>query len=218
MFSANGSSVKMETVKINSQLLQLPAEICSNEKIFDEFFSFETWKSLSPAIREHLTSNFLPDFCDGNRKEKEKTINILLSRKVLNFNVEVLSKLQKNLASGKLPNSNKKKQKNKWLKKREKLKGYEECQRICRMLKKLSNSRDRILQANSNKLEINSSANYPRSAFQIYKRSTKRYFNELEHISMCDDTGLSSDDLEEYNIINNRNKRCKMNQKLVCCN
>lgn len=179
--------------------------------------------SLSPAIREHLTSNFLPDFCDNNRKEKEKTMNLLLSRNIVNFNTEVLSKLQKSLASGTIANSNKKKKhKKNWRNKREKLKSYEECQRVCRMLKKLSNARDSILQTNTSKLVINSSVSCPRSAFHIYTRSTKRYFSELENISMCDDTGLSSDDLEEqtyadlHNISNSGTKRRKMNQKLVC--
>lgn len=216
MFSANGSSVKMETLKINSQLLQLPAEICNNEKVFNEFFSFETWKSLSPAIREHLTSNFLPDFCDSNLEEKEKTINTLLSRNIINFNTEVLSKLQNSLASGKLSNSNKKKHKKKLPNKREKLKSYDECQRISRMLKKLSKSRETILQTNSNKLVTSASTNCPRSAFYIYKCSTKRYFSELQNISMCDETGLSSDDLEDYSVINTGSKRRKTINKMVC--
>lgn len=215
MFTANGSSVQMETVKINSQLLQLPAEICSNEKIFDEFFSFETWKSLSPAIRDHLSSNFLPDFYDSNPEEKEKTINTLLSRNIINFNTEVLSKLQNSLASGKLSNSSKKKHKKSWPSRREKLKSYEDCQRICRMLKKLTDSRDQILQSNNNKLVISTSAHCPRSVFHIYKSSKKRYFSELQNISMCDDTGLSSDDLEDYSLVNTRGKRRKMHKNLV---
>lgn len=203
-------------MKINSHSLQLPSELCGSETIFNEFFSFETWKSLSPAIREHLTSNFLPDFCDDNIEEKEKTINTLLSRRIVNFNTEVLAKLQSSLASGKLQSSSKKKHKKGWPNKRDKLKSFEECQRICQMLKKLSKSRKTFLfEADGKKVELNSSAHSPRSAFQIYKRSMKRYFNELENISMVDDAELSPDDLEEYHVISMGNKRRKTNTKMV---
>ncbi|XP_063706103.1 nuclear factor related to kappa-B-binding protein isoform X2 [Culicoides brevitarsis] len=211
MFSEN-SGVDMETVKINSHTLQLPAELCSNEAIFNQFFSFETWKSLSPAIREHLTSNFLPDFCDDNLEEKEKTINTLLSRQIVNFNTEVLSKLQRSLASGHGSTGNKKKHKKRWPSKRDKIKSFEECQRVCRMMKKLSKSRSSCLfESNSNKIVLNTSEHSPRSAFQIYRRSIKRYFSELENLSMLDDAELSSDDLEDYHVIEMGCKRRKLN-------
>lgn len=169
MFSFKKPTIEIETVKINSHCLQLPKEICSNPKVFDEFFSFETWKSLSSPVREHLTSNFLPDFCEDNSEESEKTLNMLLSRKIKNFDIEVLNELQKNLTRGSL-SSIKKNKKNK-LNKKGKLKGFDECQKIFRLNKKLMNARNKLLSGNNSDLLTKNLSGYPLSAIKIYKQS-----------------------------------------------
>uniref|UniRef100_A0A336LWB3 CSON005634 protein n=1 Tax=Culicoides sonorensis TaxID=179676 RepID=A0A336LWB3_CULSO len=150
----------MEVVKINSEALQLPKEICKNVTLFDEFFSLNTWNCLSPAIREHLTSNFLPDFCENNTKEKDKTINLLLSRKLKKFNMEALTKLHKHFSTKSRLKKNLKRLINK-----EQFRGYDECQRICRLFKNLKNSRKFFLKS-SDKSLFNLSMNIPGSTFQ----------------------------------------------------
>lgn len=189
----------LDTVKILSETLQLPSGLCRNKAIFDEFFSLATWNSLSPAIRDHLLSNFLPEFFEDNKDEKDSTIEMLLSKNITRFDVCMLSKFQKDLANEDLtPKSIKIKMKQS--KKDRRKRTFEECERVYCLSKKLIRSKENILkEVSCIKIEPTNETDYdvhPTSL--IYKKSKKRYYEELASISISNGNDLSSDEMDEY--------------------
>jgi nuclear factor related to kappa-B-binding protein len=101
--SSSGSndfeSNNFEKAKIENELLQLPKGLCENADIFNEFFSVDTWNTLSADIQGHLL-NFLPKFEENVDEENNATLQELFTGQLERFGQTPLNKLQQDLEAG----------------------------------------------------------------------------------------------------------------------
>lgn len=136
---------QFESTKITTEIINLPKELCEDKNVFNEFFSLETWHSLSDPIRKHL-GMFLPAFTDNVEFEKRSTIESLFSNRITRFGSCPLERLQRMLEDGncrpEISTLNKSIAKAERREQR-----FQECERLTDLARKVSISRERTLRA-----------------------------------------------------------------------
>lgn len=75
---------KLETVHLCGSRFQLPQGLCERTDIFYEFFSAQTWNSLSEVNKQHLR-DFLPTFPENDEQEKNVTLQKLFDGDTFRF-------------------------------------------------------------------------------------------------------------------------------------
>ncbi|XP_065082462.1 nuclear factor related to kappa-B-binding protein [Ochlerotatus camptorhynchus] len=183
------SRKQFESTKITTEIINLPKELCEDKTVFKEFFSLDTWHSLSDPIRKHL-GLFLPMFTDNIEFEKNSTIESLFSNRITRFGSCPLERLQQSLEEGncrpEISTLNKSIAKAERREQR-----FQESERLTELARKVSVSRERTLRKvcqNTQPNELSSSqyvyaAKSPLFSSANALRAKKRYLQEISSIA-----------------------------------
>lgn len=190
--------IPLESTRILKQQIELPKGLCENPKIFNEFFSLDTWNNLPIPIKEHLC-RFLPQFSNNsNENEHEQAITIakLFNNNINRFSSSPLIDFQRNLEEGNYRPDISRLRTNiqKSLRREQKFQEYE---RISRMSQSLLVSREKLLRvaydtAPTAALRVDRIIHpTPKLSSTVASlRAKKRYFQEISNIA--DGVGLNS--------------------------
>lgn len=181
---------QFESTKITTEIINLPKELCEDKSVFNEFFSLETWHSLSDPIRKHL-GLFLPAFSDNVESERRNTIEALFSNRITRFGSCPLERLQRMLEEGncrpEISTLNKSIAKAERREQR-----FQECERLTEVARKVSMSRERTLRAVCHGTRFRGSNSGQQYAYASKSplfssanslRAKKRYLQEVSSIA-----------------------------------
>ena len=197
-----GNQEDYELVKLLTETFNLPKDLCEDPEIFREFFSMDTWNTLSDDIQNTLASNLLPTFPDHDDYEKQRTIQMLFNNEIERFGQTPLNTFQANLEDGNFrPDILKL---NKSLKRaNEREQRYQECERVSRLAKDLHSSRTELLklaysQPAGGITKLRSVGAVPKlSSSAAANRAKKRYFQEIT--SITEELGVSAQFSDDEN-------------------
>lgn len=188
-----------EVAKILDQKFHLPKDLCEHSEIFKEFFSLDTWSQLSNDEQSHL-ANFLPEFPEHNKEERDETVHQLFTNSLARFNQTPLDAFHNNLQDGNYRPDIAHYRKS-ILKSEEREQRIRECERISLLAEKLVSSREKLLRssyrcpAGSFPQLPHSSTSVPRlSSSSATMRANRRYFQEISKLT--EELGLSVSDDE----------------------
>ncbi|XP_012161990.1 uncharacterized protein LOC101457654 [Ceratitis capitata] len=138
----------LEQAKINNEVLRLPRGLCENDKIFDEFFSVETWNDLPEAMRIRL-DQYLPNFSNLLTHqevdlEKQRTLLMLFNGELRRFGRSPLIDLQHGLEDGNFRPDILHLRQN-IAKSRRREHRFQRCEHLSRLARELFLSRERLL-------------------------------------------------------------------------
>lgn len=196
----------LESARILKQQLELPKGLCENAKIFDEFFSLDTWNTLPMPIKEHLC-RFLPHFSDNvaeNEHEQANTIGQLFGNEISRFGASPLIDFQRNLEEGNYRPDISRLRANIQKSQRREQK-FQEYERISRMSQSLLVSREKLLRAAYDTAPgavlradrvIHPTPKLSSTAASL--RAKKRYFQEISNIAEGVGLNGSLSDDENY--------------------
>lgn len=202
-------SQSLEPARILKQNLELPKGLCENPLIFNEFFSLDTWKCLPDHMKDQLKP-FLPNFSEvcADEKEAQRETNItvqkLFTNQITRFESSPLIDFQQNLEEGNYrPDISRLRGNIQKSQRREQR--FQQCERISRLAKSLTVSREHLLRAaydgaDFNSLRQNSKYNVsPKklTTTAAATRAKKRYFDEIA--SLLEDVGLDVDLTDDEN-------------------
>jgi nuclear factor related to kappa-B-binding protein len=91
----------MEEVQLGGHTIELPTELCTNQAIFQQFFSIDTWNDLLPEEVKLGLLDLLPSFEQDDIDEKAKTIEMLFGGENFHFGNPV-ARFRSELAAGEL--------------------------------------------------------------------------------------------------------------------
>ncbi|XP_062544809.1 nuclear factor related to kappa-B-binding protein isoform X2 [Armigeres subalbatus] len=180
---------QFESTKITTEIINLPKELCEDKEVFKEFFSMETWHSLSDPIRKHL-GMYLPMFTDNIEFEKKSIIESLFNNRLTRFDSCPLERLQRMLEEGncrpEISTLNKSIAKAERREQR-----FQECERLTEVARKVSMSRERILRtvcqsaprSYSSGQQFVYSSRSPLFSSANAMRAKKRYLQEVGSIA-----------------------------------
>lgn len=205
--------VKFENLRIENESVQIPEELCRNKEIFKEFFSLNTWNNLSKAVKEHLTSNFLPENLTSPQIQ-QSTITELFSGGLKRFTIAPMQKLQEDLEKGAYRKTMLK-HKQKSIKRRRRKQRFLEHLRVLKLAKTLRKSKQNLLTSNESQAKLSKKLDCFESSEKtfndIFQKSRKRYYSELSMVlrEVGDDFDLSSDEESEIQKLYAMKKRQK---------
>jgi nuclear factor related to kappa-B-binding protein len=189
----------IEVAKILDQKFHLPKDLCEHSEIFREFFSLETWSSLTDTERSTLSS-LLPKFPENNEQEREETIQQLFANKLTRFSQTPLDVFHNNLQDGNYRPDIAHYRKS-ILKAEEREQHIRQCERMSELAEKLVSSREKLLRsayrcpAGSFPQLPQSCASVPRlSSSSASMRANRRYFQEISKLG--EELGLPLSDEE----------------------
>jgi len=93
------NEVVMEEVRLGNNTIELPSDLYENEKLFNQFFSIDTWNDLLPEEVKLGLLNLLPSFPSDDIDEKAKTIEMLFGKENFHFGNPV-GKFRQDLHAG----------------------------------------------------------------------------------------------------------------------
>lgn len=189
---------KLETVQVSGARIQIPQGLCERKTIFQEFFSLDTWNSLSDSNKQQL-KKFLPSFSENDEHEKSNTIQKLFNGEVFKFS-NPLSDFHDHLKAGHYrPDI---------AKMRYMIRKAERKEAKCRYRKFREQLESEVVESRQTLLNVVSalppgvepriekvSTNTPTFISPTAYRTKMRYFQELSAIrSKVDEFGFSSDE------------------------
>lgn len=216
------SSQSLEPARILKENLELPKGLCENPRIFNEFFSLDTWRCLPDHMKDQLKP-LLPNFsdvCANDKKEIQRETNVtvqkLFTNQLSRFDSSPLIDFQRNLEDGNYrPDISRLRANIKKSQRREQR--FQNCERISHLAKSLAVSREKLLRAaydgiaietiKKNNKQKTSPLNLKTNAAAM--RSKKRYFEEISKIR--EDVGLDSDLSDDDNYAGEPIKKIKRN-------
>lgn len=192
-------SDNIEIAKILDHKFYLPKDLCEHSEIFREFFSLDTWNTLSSSEKSHL-SDLLPEFPENNEAERVTTIQQFFGNTLSRFNQTKLDAFHNNLQDGNYRPDIAHYRKS-ILKAEEREQKIQECERISLLAEKLVCSREKLLRnayrcsAGSMPPIPHTSTSVPRlSSSSATMRATRRYFQEITKLT--EELGLVASDDE----------------------
>lgn len=202
-------SQSLEPARILKQNLELPKGLCENPLIFNEFFSLDTWKCLPDHMKDQLKP-FLPNFSEvcADDKEAQRETNItvqkLFTNQITRFDSSPLIDFQRNLEEGNYrPDISRLRANIQKSQRREQR--FQQCERISRLAKSLTVSREHLLCCAYDGTEFNSLCRNNKfnatpkklTTTAAATRAKKRYFDEIA--SILEDVGLDVDLTDDEN-------------------
>lgn len=189
----------VEVAKIFENKFHLPKEFCEHSEIFKEFFSLDTWNSLSEEERSRL-SNLLPQFPENNEQEREETVQQLFDNSLTRFSLTPLDVFHNNLQDGNYRPDIAHYRKS-ILKAEEREQRIRECERISELAEKLVSSREKLLRS-AYRCPLGSFSQLPQSSPSVPRlssssasmRANRRYFQEISKLT--EELGLVLSDEE----------------------
>lgn len=197
----------LEPTRILNEILELPKGLCDDPKIFNEFFSLDTWNCLPDHMKDQL-NGFLPDFtevCANDaeaEQETEKTVEQLFTNQITRFHASPLVDFQRNLEEGNYhPDISRLRSNIQRSQRREQR--FQQCERVSQMAKSLAVSRERLLRVAyqetglsgiQKEARMNTSVR-PLTTTATASRAKKRYLEEMHAI--LQDVGLDDDELTD---------------------
>lgn len=189
----------IEVAKILDQKFHLPKDLCEHSEIFREFFSFHTWNSLT-SEEQSMLFNFLPQFPENSKQEREETVYKLFANTLERFNQTPLDVFHNNLQDGNYRPDIAYYRKS-ILKAEEREQRIRECERISELSERLVCSREKLLRssyrcpAGSFPQLFQTSASIPRlSSSSASMRANRRYFQKI--LKLSKEFGISLSDEE----------------------
>lgn len=181
---------RFEVAKILSEKFHLPKDLCENPEIFYEFFSVETWNTLSEEVQTLLMTNYLPNFPENDETEKLITLQALFTNEIVRFDQAPLETFQRNLEDGNYRPDIAHYRKS-IRKAEEREQRFQECERISRIAKNLMISREKLLRSaymtppGTTPIRVSRNVNpVPKlSSSAVTQRAKKRYFQEINEIA-----------------------------------
>ena len=71
--------VRMEEILVGEETIEVPSDLYTDQSIFHQFFSVDTWNDLLPEEVKMGLLKLLPSFQQNDIDEKAKTIEMLFS-------------------------------------------------------------------------------------------------------------------------------------------
>ncbi|XP_011176500.2 mucin-4 [Zeugodacus cucurbitae] len=196
----------LELAKITHEVIRLPRGLCENRKIFQEFFSVETWNNIPELIRASVERH-LPDFTnilspEETSLEIRRTLSMLFNEELMRFGHSPLCDLQQELEGGNFrPDVLRLRQNISKSRRREQR--FQRCERVSQLAKELFLSRERLLRTaykSSPNSILRTERNTKREQNTFHAdtklcsvRCRKRVRKELDHIT--DQLGIKTNDL-----------------------
>lgn len=189
----------VEVAKILDQKFHLPKNLCEHSEIFREFFSLDTWNSLTGEERSRL-SNFLPQFPENIEQERNETVQQLFANTLTRFSQTPLDVFHNNLQDGNYRPDIAHYRKS-ILHAEEREQRIRECERISELSEKLVSSREKLLRS-AYRCPAGSFPQLPQSCTSVPRlssssasmRANRRYFQEIAKLT--EELGLPLSDEE----------------------
>lgn len=192
------TGVMMEEVVVNGQTIEIPSELITNETVFNQFFSVDTWNDLLAEEVKLGLLDLLPSFPRDDIDEKAKTIEMLFGGDNFHFGNPVTRFRCELLAGDHQPEAAAMKEMVRSAQRRDYAEWLDRHQMV--MVQELLEGRSRLIEAATGNVVMapKLDTTVQGAGGQMAARVRRRYLEEVSRIKReVGEEGISSDD-EEY--------------------